>query len=331
MARVIGRNTKIGLGKETVRGTAVAPSFWIPVLEYDFDDRIEMKDNESGYGNLVAVSDSQIVKKWADGTYSGKIFDRSVGLELTGVFGQSPTSVQRTTTGVYDHTYTLLQSNVHQSFTTAIAEDNYSGRHPLTLFDTWELESEVGDYVQRNTSLTSKSSASSSETVAYTDENEFVAKDVSVKLAAANASDGTLDAASVVPVRSVNFAINKNAEGLQVLGSNDLSDVVNKKVEISGEFEMYYDNRTYHTIAAAGTKQSLRIELLNSSLIIGTSGSHNPALRFQFSNVALEFPERGNDLNDVSTLSIPFKAMLSISTGSALTARLTNAYAGTAY
>jgi hypothetical protein len=306
----------------------VAPTYFIPVLDLGFDDKLEMKDNESGFGNLAGVSDSQIVKRWSEGDYGGKIFDKSVGLELVGVFGQLPTSVQRTTTGVYDNTYTMLQTNQHATLTAALTDTNYSGRAPMCAVNTWSLQAEVGDYIRRTVNLIGKVSASSTETVAFTNENEFLPKHMSVKLAAAGANDATLDAATAIKVRSVNFEIAKNAESLQVMGTNDIDDVVNKRVDVTGTFEMYYDDRTFHTLAAAGTHQALRIEMVNTDVIIGTSGTHNPALRFQFPEIILSFPERGFSNDDISTLSIPFKASLNIATASQITARLTNAVNG---
>lgn len=324
MARIIGRLTKIGIGRETVRGTSVVPLYWIPVLDLGFDDKIELKDNESGFGNIANIQDSRITKQWAEGDYSGKIFDKSVGLELVALFGALPTSVQRTTTGVYDNTYAMTQSNQHTSLTAAVAEANYTGRFALAMISDWQLECEVGDYVKRTVSLMSKKSATASDTPAYTNENEFTAKDIVVKFAAAGANDATLDSATAVKARTVNLEINKNADTLQVFGSNDVDDVVNKAVEVTGEFEMYYDDRTYQTLAAAGTHQALRIELLDSSKIIGTSGTHNPALRFTMREVALDYPERSFDNNDISTIKVSFRAMLNLATGTQIEARLTN-------
>jgi len=329
MPRIIGRLTKIGIGKETVRGTAVAPTYWVPVRELDFDDQTELTSNESGYGNIVDTQDQRITKTWGEGSYGGKIFDRSVGLELTGVFGQSPTSVQRASSGVYDHTYTMANNNNHQSLTVAVAEDNYSGRFPLGVVNTWTLEAELGDYVRRTMSLITKKSASSTETPAYTDEVEFIPKHMSVKFAAAGANDATLTAATAAKVRAFTLEINKNAVDNQVFGSTDLDNVVNRQVSISGSFEVYYDDRTYHTLAANATFQSIRVEMLNTDVTIGTS--HNPALRFDLSNVSLAWPERGFDNNDITTLTVNYTGMLNIATGSAITARLTNAFAGTNY
>lgn len=331
MTRITGRLTKIGIAKETTRGTAVAPVFWVPVLDLGFDDNIELKDNESGFGNLAAIQDSGIVKKWGEGDYSGKVFDKSVGVEMTATFGQSPTIVQRGTTGVYDHSWTMLQSNQHQTMTVAITEPNYTGRFPRGMVNSWSLKAEVGDWIKRTINVMSNSSASSSETVAYTNENEFLPKHMSVRLAAAGASSGTIDAATPSKMRAMSFEINKNTEDQMVFGSNDPDDIANDQIEVTGEFEVYYDDRTYHTLAQAGTHQAMRIEMINTDVIIGSSGSNNPALRFEFAECIFEEPERNFDNNGIQTLKVKFKAALNLATGNQVTGRLTNAYAGTAY
>src|SRR5215217_6378442 len=107
MTRIIGRLTSIGAGREpsASRGTAVAPAYWIPVRSLDFNDTQETKDNESGLGTIDAVSDNVILRQWSQGSVEGKIYDLSEGLILRSLFGAAPTSVQRASSGVYDHTY----------------------------------------------------------------------------------------------------------------------------------------------------------------------------------------------------------------------------------
>lgn len=331
MPRIIGRETVLGLAKEASRGVAQAPVFGIPVRDLDFDDKTELKDNESGFGNIAAIQDSQITKQWGEGNYGGKIYDLSVGLEMTALFGQSPTSVQRGSTGVYDHTWAMLNSNSHQSVTAALKEANYDGRWANAMFDNWKLEAELDDFIRRTVSLVSKKSSSASNTIPYTNENEFLASHISVRMAAVGASAGTMDAAAAIKARSINLEVNKNAEGVQVFGSKDLDDVHNKQLEVTGAFEMYYDNRTYHALAAAGTHQAMRIDMTNTDIIIGSSGTNNPALRFELAEVVLSFPERGFDNNDLMTISIPFRAVLNLTAGSVITGRLTNASTGTSY
>lgn len=328
MTRVIGRLTKLGMGRETTRGTGVAPTYWIPVLDMSFEDTIELTDNESGFGSIASISDSEVTKQWAEGDYQGKIFDKSIGLEMVGLFGQLPTSVQRTTTGVYDNTYTLLNTNQHQSMTICVDEPNYNGRFALAMFDTWSLVAEVGDYIQRKLSLMSKASVAGTDTPAYTNENEFIPKHMAVRMAAAGSNDSTLDAATAIKITQINFDFNKNPDGQQVFGSNDLDDIANQQVEITGDFDMYYDDRTYHNLAKAGTHQALRIEMINTDIVIGTSGTNNPALRFQFPEVALDFPTSKFDNDKVATINVKFRAMLNIASGVLATARVTNTVNG---
>jgi hypothetical protein len=199
------------------------------------------------------------------------------------------------------------------------------------MVNSWSLKAEVGDWIKRTINVMSNSSASSSETVVYTSENEFLPKHMSIRLAAAGASSGTIDAATPSKMRAMSFEINKNTEDQMVFGSNDPDDIANDQIEVTGEFEVYYDDRTYHTLAQAGTHQAMRIEMINTDVIIGSSGSNNPALRFEFAECIFEEPERNFDNNGIQTLKVKFKAALNLATGNQVTGRLTNAYAGTAY
>lgn len=47
MPKISGRKIAVGFGKETTRGTAVAPSLWYPRVDMDFDEKIESVENES--------------------------------------------------------------------------------------------------------------------------------------------------------------------------------------------------------------------------------------------------------------------------------------------
>ncbi len=52
MANIIGRLMAVGLGKETTRGTAVAPSFFIPQTEFSVMDRDEKIMDTSALGRI---------------------------------------------------------------------------------------------------------------------------------------------------------------------------------------------------------------------------------------------------------------------------------------
>ncbi len=321
MGRIIGRLVNIGLGKETTRGTSVAPTYWIPVTELEYDDKVNYIKNDSGMARIDEFNDAQINEEWAEGSYSGKIYDRSVGMELVGVFGQAPTSVQRTSTGVYDHTYALLNTNAHTALTVGYKEANDDLRYTMGMIDTWSLEAVHDNFVRRSVTIKSKKQASASNTVSITDENEFIPKHITLKLASALAG---LDAASATEIIGFNLEISKNVEPLYVMGSNEPDDIANKQFAISGSFELYYEDQTVRDYVLNNTTRAMRIEML-STTIIGSSGTHTPALRFDLSKVSFQENARKLDNNEFATNTVNFEAYFSIADSNSITGRLTNA------
>lgn len=329
MARIIGRLTSVGIAKEAVRGTALAPTYWVGVRSLDFEDTIETKDNESGFGAIDAVQDSAIIKQWAEGGFEGKIYDLSEGVILRALCGAAPVSAQRAASGVYDHTFTPANNNLHSTLCIAVKDANNSLRYANAVVDSYSFEATLDDYIHRTVSFVAKKGAAGSDTLAYTNENEFLPKHMVAKFAAAGAASGTIDAASAVKIRGVSFEVNKNAEGLQVMGSNDIDDAVNKQLEITGSIEMYYDDTTYKTLFQNGTHQSVRLDIINTDVTIGST--HNPAIRFEFADIVITGWSKGFDNNDIQTQTLEFKATLNLTLARAFQARLTNLYAGTNY
>lgn len=331
MPRIIGRLTSIGIAKEATRGTAAVPTYWVPVRDLDFDDKLELKDNESGYGTIDAVQDSQILQQWSEGSFGGKIFDISEGVILRGVFGQAPVSVQRAASGVYDHTFDMANTNQHSSLTVAIKEANQNLRYVNAVVDSYELEATLDDFIHRSVGLKGKLGATASDTIAYINENEFVPKHMTFKTAAVAASKAAhvtaLDGAAATKIRSVTLSIAKNAEPLYVLGSKDIDDVANKQLEVTGSIEAYYDSTTLRALYFANTHQGGRIDIINTDVLIGST--HNPALRFELYDMVFTSWERGFDNNDVMTQTMEFKAVLNVAAGASITGRLTDLYAGT--
>lgn len=324
MTKVIGRLSSIGLGKESTPGTAVAPSYWIPVRSVDFDDKVGMIDNDSAMGRIEELNDSEINQLWADGTYEGKIYLDSVGLELVGLFGQSPTSVQRTTTGVYDHTFALLNNNSHKSLTVGYKDGNQDLRYPYAMVDGWKFEAALDDYVKRTMTLMSKKSATASNTVSHTDEIEFIPDMISVYI---EDEQGDLDGGTPIKVTNVQFEVKKNVEANYVLGSKEPDSLNNKQFSVEGSFEAYFESTTQRDYVFTKTQKAMRINMIDEDTIIGSSGSHNPQLYFDFFKAKFSEFSRGWDANDILKYTINFKAVYSIADTALIAARLTNAVA----
>lgn len=319
MAKVIGRTGAIGIGVESTQGTKVAASYWVPVQSYSYDDKVEYVKNDSAMGRIEEFNASDITKLWGEGEYSGKIFLDSVGAELVGLFGQSPTSTQRATSGVYDHVYALLNSNDHKSLTVAYEDDIQELSFPFAMVDTWSLEVAIDDYVKRTIKLMGKKSETATHSPSFSDEVEFIPSQITLKLASAQSG---LDAASGINVTAFNMEVAKNVETLYALGSNEPEDVINKQFGVTGSIELYFENETYRDYVFANTHRAIRIDMTDASTDLGSG--HNPQLYFDLNEVVFDEFERGWDANDPLKQTLNFEALYNLTDGAMISARLTN-------
>ena len=319
MAKIIGRTGAIGIGSEATKGTPVAAQYWIPVEGYSYDDKVEKIKNESALGRIEEMNASNIIKRWGEGDYDGKIFLNSVGAELVALFGQSPTSVQRAATGVYDHTYALLNNNNHKSLTLAYKDAVEEESFPLAMLDSWSLDVAVDDYVKRTVSLIGKKSGAASHTPAFVNEVEFIPSQVSFKMATNQAG---LAAASAINVTHFSMEVKKNVETIHVLGSDEPQDIVNKQFNVTGSIDLYFEDASYKTIVMTDLKKALRIQMKDLTTDLGTG--HNPELYFDLNQVTFDEYERSWSSNDPLAQTLSFEALFSMADVAMISARLTN-------
>lgn len=323
MSKFIGRKLNIGIGKETVRGTAVAASYWLPKTDCSIDDKIEQVINENSIGVIEDAEGASLVQKFSEGEITGRILDESFGLLILAALGAeaSPATVE---TGVYDHVFSVAESAQHQSLTIDVEEPNATSssslRYALSMIDSLEINIEVGGYAEYTVSFRGNSNGTGTNTPSYTSENFFLPQHGTFKVATTQSG---LDAASAVSVKKMTLVITKNLEDDNTLGSTTATDRLNKQFTIEGSVELLYDSRTYiDTIMIGDAYRALRFQLINTDITIGATS--NPTLkidlyRTKLSEVAKDIP---ND--DLVRQTLSFKAFYSLSDSKMLAATLRN-------
>lgn len=83
----IGRRQAIGIGKESTPGTAVAATNWIPKVSGAFKPSYEKAIDDSAYGVIDEVYDSQTVKFMTEVEIEGIMNDDLIGLLALGAMG----------------------------------------------------------------------------------------------------------------------------------------------------------------------------------------------------------------------------------------------------
>jgi len=321
MTKFIGRKIEVGIGREGTRGTGVAPSYWLALMNADFDDKYEGVVDESNLGIIEDSTDFKVTKKWSEGKLSGKIGDKSFGYFLRGLMGTITSAVKETT--AYNHTCSVLQSAQHPTLTIEAKNPNQQLKFANGAIDSLTIKAELGKFVEFEAGIKAKLGAVASNNPTYTAENNFLAKDVTIKFADTVAG---LSGASAVSVKNIEIKFDKNVESEDVLGSLEPNDYLNKQFAVTGTIELNYDATTYKTLALAGTLKCVRINIQDTTVTIG--GSSNPTLTIDLAKVKFTEWAKSTSQKDIVSETLTFKAFYSSGDTSLASIVLTNTVVG---
>ena len=318
--KYFGRDLKVGIGKETTRGTAVSPSFWLPVIDFDFEDKKEEVIKEETLGVIEEAVGSIVVSRWAEGSLKTYLKDRSIGLILLALLGQVSTETDTPEAGVNTHTFTVKQDHQHPSLTICRKiGDLEQIAFPLAMIKDFELSGEVNKILEASVSFISKKSESMSLTPSFESENEFLAKHVKIKFAD-NLSG--LDSADAIEAKNFSLKIDKDLEKDDVLGQDTPKDILNKVFKIDVEVGMLLQNLDYANWAKGTNYKAMRIEIENDDVVIGSS-SH-PKLVIDLARVRPVEYSRDFSLGDFIKETLSLKGYYSISDAKSIEVKLIN-------
>lgn len=318
----IGRKYNVGIGKETVRGTAVAPTYWLPKMDFDIDDKINYVTDDSSVGVIEGSQGQDVTTKYAEGSITGRLNDTALGLVLLGVFGTDTPTVVGGETLVYDHAFTVLETAQHPTLTIGVAGPNESTgyRHALAMIDQLDIDFEVNKYCQYKAGFRANVATAGANTASFsTSENAFLPQHATLKFASNLAG---LSGASAVSVRKASITIKTNVEEDYTIGNQSPVDRVNKTFEVEGTVELVYSDRTYIDALTGDTAKAVRLTALMSGTTIGNSS--NPTLTIDLAKVKFTEVARNISNDDVVTQTLKFKAHYSLADSKMITATLRN-------
>jgi len=320
MSKQIGRLRKVGIAKETVKGTAVVPAYWLHLTEFDPAPQINVKDKEGAIGRIEDSNGASIVQKWSTPKFGGYITDKAIGLIGYLTFGAVSSATKSGESAVYEHTLTMLNTNEHPSFTISHYDSNLQKQIPYCLANKTVLEALVDDYFKYTVEAIGKMEATTTGlSASFAEENVFVPKTISLKTAANVAG---LAAASNLCVQRFSLEVNKNVEANFALTSDEPCFINNKQVEIKGTIEVIESDTTWRDLFTAGTAKAMELIAEDTATTIGST-SH-PKIDIVLANVKFNTYKEDIGLNDLIKETIEFKGYYSIADTKAISAVITN-------
>lgn len=299
--KFIARLLTVGIGKETVRGGGAASVYSLPNTKLSFDDVIKQARSVGSLGNIADSEEAFVVTKYGSGDIEGEIRAKSFGLILYAMMGSY--GVAGPTDSAYTHTFTLAQTNTHQSLSFVINDPNHVELYPLVMLNSLEFDVKLDAVAMFKAAFMSKTARDTGLTVpAVVHESKFTKKQVNVKLASNIAG---LSGAAKLAIKSLTFKIAKNVEIDDFLGTAEPEDIVNKQLVVEGDLELNYVDETYKNYMLNGTYQAMEIDFKNLDDLIGAS-SH-PSLTFQMPKVDFNPWTPAYDNDKITTQKVSFK------------------------
>jgi len=319
MGKIIGRKVNIGFGKESVRGTPVAPTFFIPHTELTIDEKITQAIDESATSVIEDANDAKITERRMEGTLRGIVRSDSFGLLLLAAIGQVSTVVDSPEAGANTHTFSVLQSAQHPSLTIVEKSDIDDFDYALSMIDSLELSFVQNEFLTYVIGFRSKKGVVGSNTTVITVESLFKPQDITFKTAADLSG---LGAAPEAKIRAFNMTITKNLEDDRNLGSVDQDDILNKQFMAEGSVEILYEDQVFKGFVIDDVTRAMRIDLLHEDDITATTTKNQ--LTFDLAKVKFSEIARAQGINDLIMQTLTFKSFFSLSDSKSIEAVLIN-------
>lgn len=299
---IIGRDIEVGFSTEATRGTAESSvDKWVRNVSANIIERSEKAQDDTSRGVLEDMENRRVVQKYVEGDLEGIAQADAIGYLFSNIYGKVASAV--VSGSVYDHEFTLKQNIEHQSLT-LFAKDGDAQQLKFNgcMLNTLEVNIAVDDYVRFTGNFVGKEAVDDTSTPSYDTEYDFIACDVTVKIAATEAGLAT---ASETKIKTLSLTHDQGLLRDHVLGNCSPDDIYNAKSSIEGEFSKNFIDEVFKDLSLGDTAQYMQITIQGSEDI---GGGSNPTITYVFNKVMIEDWDRSGGNDDLVEETVSFKA-----------------------
>lgn len=299
---ILGRQIEFGVSTETTRGTPESSvEKWQRKVTANVVERATHAVDDTTRGRLEDGEGRRVVQTYVEGSVEGILHADVLGYYLANIYGIVVTS---TVAGsVKQHIFTLGQNIQHPSLTLyakdgAVQQKSFAN----AVVNTLELSVAMDDYVRFSANFIASAAASNSATPSYDTEYDFIARDITVKIAD---SEAGLTGATASKIKELSISWDQGAICDHVVGSKLADDIYNGPMKIEGKFTVNFSDTTFKDLYLADTAKYMSITIAGEA-DIGT-GNH-PTITVLLYKVQIMDWNRSGGANELVTEPISFRA-----------------------
>lgn len=305
-----GRLGWLAVAVESTPGSPAQPVDYIPFLECNLDERIDVLADASARGIRDAQPEnSQLGRQWGEGSIRVNL-----DAKLSGYFVKSAMGTDDVTSeggGVYTHhMYPTNSNNVPTALSLIV---NRSGvdqlLFPYSVVNTLELAFSDG-FAELTQSIMSRFPvASTSGNLVTTSGFYYAFRHATIQVG----SDITEAANSATPlkIRQFNVSINNTTEGQFVAGNREVDSYINKNLEINGSFRVAFESTTQRDNFYNLTKQAMIVTFAGN----GIGNGMTEFVKLRFYKIRIDESNIDMPIDDYVSQEISFTAEYSSTDG----------------
>lgn len=299
---IVGRQIEFGVATEASRGSAeTTADKWMRKVTANVVERATHALDDSTRGRLEDGEGRRKVQSHIEGDVEGILHADVIGWFLANIYGVVNTS---TVSGsVKSHIFTLRQNIQHQSLT-LFAKDGSVQQSVFSnaMINTLEITAAIDDYVRFTASFLAAVGASNSATPSYDTEYDFVARDITVKIAD---SEAGLSGATATKVKDLGIKWDQGLIRDHVVGAYTPDDIYNARLMIDGNFTLNFADETFKDLYLGNSAKYMSITIAGEADI----GAGNfPTITIVLNKVQFMDWNRAGGANELVTEPITFRA-----------------------
>lgn len=299
---IVGRQIELGVATEAVRGTPeTAADKWVRSVSATIVERATHALDDTTRGVLEDGESRRTVQTHVEGELSGILHADVLGWFLANIYGKVITS---TITGaVRSHVFTLRQNIQHQSLT-LFAKDGAVQQLAFdnAMINTLEISATVEDYVRFSATFLASAAVNDDDTPSYDTEYDFVARDITVKIADTEAG---LAGATATPVKEIAVNFDQGLIRDHVVGAYTPDDIYNARLMIEGSFSKNFVDETFKDLYLGNSAKYMSITIAGEADI----GSGNfPTITILLYKVLFMDWNRQGGANELVSETVQFRA-----------------------
>ena len=126
---------------ETTRGEKKLPiQYRFPRTDNTFTDKANVESDSWVVDTIVDSINSEVTKQWAEWTIGGQVYPNWIWFFLKALLGTVTSDWEE---WVYEHIFSLLESNTHPTLTVGTSTPLWWSAYPLAMIESMDFTAEV--------------------------------------------------------------------------------------------------------------------------------------------------------------------------------------------